>query len=82
MKCQKCVESKKESKLFISNAGVSTLMGWGSGYYDEGGNHHDHDPNRIAREFHCSNGHRGIFIMGNKCKNCDYGHAPEFRFEE
>jgi hypothetical protein len=82
MKCEKCIQEQKESRVFVPSGGFSTCMGW-QDYYDEKGRFHSHDPNTHTSEWSCSNGH--IWIVSKKalCPNCDYGkNSAEIRWIE
>lgn len=75
MKCQKCIEENKTSRIFIGGS-MSTLL-HSSNYFDEEGVMHNHNPNKITSTYQCSNGHRWTEDGYENCKNCDYGHAEK-----
>ena len=80
MKCPKCVEEGKKSTV-TSKGSQSTLMAYTT-TYDEEGNVHHHDRNRVSSYFECSNGHAFAKIRrGTNCPsypdNCDFGGFEE-----
>jgi hypothetical protein len=80
MKCPVCVEQGQRSKVF-SNGSTKTLMGGGEPFWDEDGNYHRHDPNRVTSSFCCSTGHYFSETFYKACPNedCDYGSEPPRR---
>ena len=65
MKCPKCEEEGKRSKVYVGGSS-STLLGW-TPYYDEDGNYHNNDPNRITTNYSCSEGHNFMIVRrGNE----------------
>ena len=68
MICPVCEKMGLKSKVF-SNGSSVTLMGY-SPYYDEDGQFHNHDPNRITMDYHCSNDH--VFVI-RKRHSCTCG---------
>ncbi len=73
MKCPECVKLGVTSKVY-SNGSLRTLMGGGETFYDEGGERHRHDPNRITNGWYCSNKHYFSEVFGLPCPNkkCDW----------
>ena len=55
MKCPFCEKEGKVSRVYVG-ASESTLLAW-TPYYDEEGNYHSNNPNRITTRYSCSNGH-------------------------
>lgn len=83
MKCEKCVEAGKKSRV-NSHGGSRTLMGGGGPYYDEDGEYHHHDPNTITRSYSCTNGHRWSTKGKGTCPTdgCDYGGITQKTWHE
>lgn len=56
-----CKECEKEGLKYTVQqpiGGVTTLMAWTQGYWNEDGNYIAHtDPNRTTYSYNCSNGH-------------------------
>lgn len=80
MICPKCKELGLKSTV-TSYGSMSTLMGYPT-YYDEDGNVHQHDSNRVTSDYRCSEGHRFISERkGSPCpsypKNCDFSGGEE-----
>jgi len=75
MKCPVCIEKGLKSTVSIGIS-MSTCMGF-SQYYDEEGNLHVHDPNRMTTSYNCSKGHRWSNSRIGSCSNCDYGSGSE-----
>jgi len=75
MKCPDCVKEGTRSRLTILGS-TATLMGH-SPYYDEDGNYHSHDPNRIRTEYNCSRGHSGVMESELSCTYCDWPDRAE-----
>lgn len=73
MKCPFCQEEGKKS-IVTPHGGTSTLLGF-STYYDEDGNYHSHDPNKLTKDYSCSNGHKWFETFKPECPNpaCTYG---------
>ncbi len=78
MKCPECVGSNQRSKVY-SRGSTSTLMGGGAPFYDEDGEYHAHDPNKITDGWQCSNGHSFAETRTRPCpsRKCEYGKSPE-----
>ncbi len=80
MICPICKKNNEKSTV-NDNGGMSTLMGFIT-TYDEEGNEHHHDRNRITTHYSCSNGHtfKGM-RKGSPCPsypdNCDFGGGEE-----
>ena len=75
MKCPKCIEEGKRSKVF--DLGRSTTLMACPSYYDEDGNHHTHDSNRISSCFECSEGHKWKVVRdGTECW-CGWNKDPK-----
>ena len=62
MKCSACVIQGKRSKVFVHGSST-TLLNWFP-YYDEDGNLHDNNPNKVTTSYSCSNGHMWEEITG------------------
>lgn len=71
MKCARCSEEGKRSKVYVG-ASSSTLM-MGEAFFDEEGRWHSHDPNTRATQYSCSEGHEWTEGRRDKCPSCDYG---------
>jgi hypothetical protein len=71
MKCPKCVEEGKRSKVY-SEGTTSTCMMYDT-YWDEDGKIHKHDPNAHTSIYSCSNGHEWSQSKILPCPSCDYG---------
>jgi len=71
VKCPKCVEEGKKSKIQIG-ATRRTAMGVHK-YYDEDGNFHLHDPNTSTTFCTCSNGHNFQIEEKDFCPLCGTG---------
>jgi len=56
MFCPECQKLELKSCVYIEST-QTTLMA-GTQYYDEEGNYHYNDPNRITTFYRCSKGHR------------------------
>jgi hypothetical protein len=56
------------------NGSSCTTMGGGETFYDEAGERHRHNPNRVTSSFRCSNGHWISTQHGYQCPNvkCDW----------
>lgn len=78
MKCPECVSSGQRSKLY-NRGSTSTLMGGGMPYYDEEGEYHAHDPNKVTTGWECSNGHSFFETHMRPCPNrtCEYGKTED-----
>lgn len=72
MKCPECAKEDKKSKVFEGYT-TSTDM-YSSPYYDEEGNYHHHDLNRVNTNYSCSNGH---FFSVNRPNKCHCGWTSE-----
>lgn len=78
--CPVCQENGEKSTI-QSLGSSSTLMGY-VGRYDEEGNFHRHDRNRITSGYKCSNGHIFEIIKnGSACpsypEHCDFDGGEE-----
>lgn len=75
MKCPQCIDDGVTSRV-TNNGSISHLLGW-QPFYDEAGEYHAHDPNRVMTDLSCSNGHRFSATFKMRCPNvdCDYGSA-------
>ena len=71
MKCPKCEEEGKRSRVY-DKGGTSTLM-YCTPYYDEEGVYHNHDSNTITHYYECSEGHKFRTKGTGTCPNCDFG---------
>ena len=71
MKCQKCVEGGKTSKVFPMGA-RKTLLGY-KPFYDEHGVYHIHDRNIITSLYRCSNEHMWEVKSKKECPGCGFG---------
>jgi len=65
MKCPVCEKKGLKSTVYPC-CSTATLL-WNEPYYDEDGKYHDHDPNAVTTDYHCSNGHRWIEWHYYKC---------------
>jgi hypothetical protein len=71
VKCPECVKEGERSR--VSDDGCSsTLLGGGGPFWDEDGNKHIHDPNRITQHYHCSRGHHWAERGRAPCPSCDW----------
>jgi len=76
MKCPTCVAEGERSMVYVGS-GTSTLMGVAA-YYDEQGERHYHDSNRLTTYYHCSRGHDWMETTGpSPCPHptCDFGRS-------
>ena len=55
MKCPECVAEGERSQVDCLR-GSTTLMAWRS-YYDEDGNYHSDNPNKVTTQYKCTRGH-------------------------
>jgi hypothetical protein len=66
----KCPECEKQSitpeRIYTEPHSLTTDMAWYP-YYDSENRYHDHNPNKISREYHCSNGHSFSGTQVNTC---------------
>lgn len=71
--CKLCHDEGKTSYIYEGGA-TSQLRNYQI-YYDELGEHHDHDPNEFRNTFKCSNGHVIVATWVKDCSNnnCMYG---------
>lgn len=76
MKCPKCVEAGMPGVLHRAPGGISTALGSGT-YYDEDGHFHRHDPNWSMQDYWCEHGHGFAVSARSKCPSCDYGSEPD-----
>lgn len=65
MKCPVCAEAGERSKVFV--LGSSSTMMACPPYYDEDGQYHTHNTNRVATQFRCSNRHMWTQHVPNTC---------------
>ena len=81
MKCPTCVEESEKSKVYCGGS-TTTLMGYSS-YYDEEGEYHCHDPNKISTSYSCSRGHKWGVSKVPSCPapGCDYGAPSKASFK-
>jgi hypothetical protein len=70
-RCHRCNQLGLASTVTVGTI-VTTAMG-ASGFYDEAGAYHYHDPNRQTSEFSCSQGHRWTEQRQAPCLSCDFG---------
>lgn len=63
--CPECEKKGLESKVYPGTL-ITTLMGF-SGFYDEKGEYHSHNPNTVTRSYSCSNKHRFSKKIPNSC---------------
>jgi len=66
MKCPKCIEQGKKSKVFGGDYGMKTLAYYAP-YYDEEGKHHNHDGNTTTSNYTCSNNHSWTEKSSGSC---------------
>lgn len=76
MRCRECAAADQESRVYV-NRSERHAMAW-QPYYDEDGSYHSHDPNTVATEYTCSNGHTFVITGKVPCpaQGCNYG-RPE-----
>jgi hypothetical protein len=65
MKCPRCVEEGKRSKVSVYLSTVTAMMP--HTFYDEDGRHHVHDNNMRLTPCRCSNGHEWVHGERGKC---------------
>jgi len=65
MICKKCESENRKSTISIRNCPVTDLVI--DQYYDQDGEYHIHDPNRIISALICSNGHVWDEEIPNNC---------------
>ena len=72
MKCPRCQDLKMKSTIFHMGSS-STLMA-SYPYWDEEGEHHNHDMNWTTSSYRCSRGHEWSEKYQNPCPNpdCDW----------
>jgi hypothetical protein len=68
VKCPECVKQGLTSRVY-DNGSLCTLMGGGETFYDEAGERHRHDPNRVTNGWYCSNQHYFSQVTGFSCPN-------------
>lgn len=70
MKCPECI--KQGLRSTVRNLGsMKTLMSF-EPWYDEDGNYHSHDGNRIQTGYKCANDHVWSTETYDKCPQGDY----------
>lgn len=79
MKCEKCVEEGRKSRIYEPGGGATTLAYYAP-YYDEEGTRHIHDGNTTTSEWSCSNGHKWSFRTRSGCPQGDYEGMSEVTF--
>jgi hypothetical protein len=84
MKCRKCEEEGKTSKVYSPMGGTVTCMAH-QDYYDEAGAYHSHDLNYHGEKWSCSNGHHWSHRWQAACPagNCEWNktRVDETRWE-
>lgn len=74
--CPTCAKAGQSSTVY-ADGGSTTLLATRD-YWDEAGNFHHHDCNRVTKGFHCSNGHRWTETeTGAPCPTC----GDEWKFK-
>ena len=70
--CEQCASQNLKSKVFPG--GVTNTLMYFKPYYDEEGNYHHHDTNKVKMFFSCSNLHKWDKTLVNECpnENCDW----------
>ena len=66
MICPECKEQGLKSKIYQHGMGSTTLM-WCPPFYDEDGQHHNHDSNTTTQGYRCSNGHEWVKKSSGSC---------------
>jgi hypothetical protein len=78
-KCPACQELGLTSRVNVTESDVKSSIEETECFFDEFGLYHEHNPDPIWLEFHCSNGHSGSITPCSCCPHCEYGEHSKAR---